>query len=251
MTAESRVQVAAAAAPLTLSPVADARVQEANPTTNYGAEPELRVDGGTDPDVESYLRFDVTGVTIPVRKATLRLWVPAGGSTVDGPAVFTAPNTWTERGITWANRPGSTGTALDNKAAIASNAWVEYDVTAAISSNGTYSFVLKPESTDGAKFHSREGSNPPQLVVESGPVPTVTATPAPPPPTATPIPTPTPPTPTPVPLTPIPMPTPTPMPPTATAMPTATGIPGPGNSRWPHSPMPKSTRPTRTPTMGP
>jgi hypothetical protein len=73
VTAESRLQVAAAAAPLALSPVADARVQEANPTTNYGADPELRVDGATDPDVESYLRFEVSGLTTPVQRATLRL----------------------------------------------------------------------------------------------------------------------------------------------------------------------------------
>jgi hypothetical protein len=134
-----------------------------------------------------------------VQRATLRLWVPSGGSTANGPAIFTAANSWTETSLTWANRPGSTGTALDNKAAIASNAWVEYDVTAAVSGDGTYSFVLKPESTDVANFHSREGTNPPQLVVESDPVPTSTPTPSPmltptPTPTRTPTPTPTPPT---------------------------------------------------------
>ena len=76
--------------------------------------------------------------------------------------------------------PGDRG--LDNKAAIPSNAWVEYDVTAAVSGNGTYSFVLQPESDDGANFHSREspvGGNPPQLVVESGPIPTPTPMPTP------------------------------------------------------------------------
>jgi len=39
---------------------------------------------------------------------------------------------------------------LNNKAAIPAKAWVEYTVTEAVSRNGTYSFVLKPESTDGA-----------------------------------------------------------------------------------------------------
>jgi calcineurin-like phosphoesterase family protein len=162
-------------------------VQESNPTTNYGGDLELRVDGGTDPNVESYLRFDVTGATDTVRKATLRLWVPAGGSTANGPAVFRAPNTWTEGGLTWANRPGATGTALDNKAAIPEGAWVAYTVTAAVSGNGTFSFVLKPESGDGANFLSREGANPPQLIVEFGSAPTATTTP-----TRTPTPTPSP-----------------------------------------------------------
>jgi acid phosphatase type 7 len=177
---------AAAAGSLTVRPVADARVEEANPTTNYGTS-GLRVDGNADPDVESYLRFEVSGVTDTVRQATLRLWVPAGGGTANGPAVFRAPNTWTEAGLTWANRPAATGTALDNKAAIPEGAWVAYTVTAAVSGNGTFNFVLKPESGDGANFHSREGANPPQLIVEFGSAPTATTTP-----TRTPTPTPTP-----------------------------------------------------------
>src|SRR5205085_9370357 len=43
-------------------PVADARVEEPNPTVNYGAS-TLRADGGTDPGVQSYLRFDLTGIS--------------------------------------------------------------------------------------------------------------------------------------------------------------------------------------------
>jgi hypothetical protein len=161
-------------------------VEEANPTTNFGTI-NLRVDGGSDPDVQSYLRFEVSGVTDTVSRATLRLWVPAGGGTGNGPAIFSAPNTWTEGGITWNTRPAPTGIPLDNKAAIPEGAWINYDVTAAVRGNGTYSFVLIPESSDGANFHSREGTNPPQLVVDAGPVPTATATPTP-----TPVPTPDP-----------------------------------------------------------
>ena len=158
-------------------------MQQASPTTNYGVS-DLRVDIGTGANIESYLRFTVSGTSNPIRKATLRLWVPSGGGTANGPAVFSAPNTWTETGLTWANRPGPIpGTpALDNKASIPSNAWVEYDVTQAVSGDGTYSFVLLPESDDGANFHSREspvGGNPPQLVVESGPIPTPTPLPTP------------------------------------------------------------------------
>ena len=41
---------------------ADSRVHEASPTTNYGAYPALRVIGAAKPDIESYLRFTVSGV---------------------------------------------------------------------------------------------------------------------------------------------------------------------------------------------
>ena len=33
--------------------------------------------------VASYLRFDVSGLTTPVQRATLRLWVPARGESVN------------------------------------------------------------------------------------------------------------------------------------------------------------------------
>jgi outer membrane biosynthesis protein TonB len=155
---------AVAAVPLTFPSVADARVEEANPATNFGSA-ELSVDGGADPDVESYLRFDVVGVDSPIENATLRLWVPAGGDTADDLTVSSAPNEWAEDAIAWANRPGSTGDVLDNKAAIPAEAWVEYNVTAAITGNGSYAFVLIAPSTDDANFHSREGANPPQLVL--------------------------------------------------------------------------------------
>ena len=51
------------AAPITFTPVADALVTEASPTTAFGTSTALRVDGGADPDVQTYLRFTVTGVT--------------------------------------------------------------------------------------------------------------------------------------------------------------------------------------------
>ena len=43
------------------------------PASNYGTSTTLRTDGGSDPDVETYLRFNVTGVTGPVTSAKLRL----------------------------------------------------------------------------------------------------------------------------------------------------------------------------------
>ena len=75
-------------------------------TTNYGAMTRLMVDGGADPDVASYLRFTVSGVSGPVQRATLRLWVQANGGTQNGPDVRATGTDWSETGITWNNRPG-------------------------------------------------------------------------------------------------------------------------------------------------
>ena len=81
---------------------ADARVEQATPASNHGTSTTLRTDGGSDPDVETYLRFNVTGVTGPVTSAKLRL--RTGTDTADGPAVYDTD--WT--GLETAS-PGTTG----------------------------------------------------------------------------------------------------------------------------------------------
>ena len=63
---------------------------------------------------------------------------------------------------------------------IATNSWVEYNVTSRVGGNGTYAFVLQTSSADSVNFYSSEGANPPQLVVRTGsgtssPTPTPTA----------------------------------------------------------------------------
>jgi hypothetical protein len=69
---------------------------------------------------------------------------------------------------------------LDNKGSIGTNTWVEYNVTSLVTGNGTFSFVLAADSNDAATFSSRQGGQPPQLVVSTGsgptPIPGNTAT---------------------------------------------------------------------------
>jgi hypothetical protein len=264
---------------LTLAPVADARVLQVNPTTNFGTQSRLDVDS---PGEESYIRFSVTGVTGTVQNATIRLFVTNGST--DGPAVYGTDNTWTETGITWNNRPAATTGALANIGSAERGTWAEYNLTAHITGDGTYSFVFLPDGTDGIRFDSREGSSPPQLVLAftSGPTPTPTNTPTntpiPPSPTATNTPTMTStstntptntPTPTPtntptntlVPPTPTATNTPTMTPtstntPTDTPTPTATSTPTTGPSPTPtntptNTPVPPTPTATNTPTLAP
>jgi chitodextrinase len=152
--------------PLTFGPEADARVEEAAPTTNR-ATANLRVDGGSSPDVETYLRFAVSGVSGPVQSAKLRVYAFTG--TANGPAVYSTSTGWTETGLTWANKPAPTSAARDDKGAIGVNAWVEYDVTPFVTGNGTVSLRLAGTSSDGVDFNSREAAaNRPELVVTAG-----------------------------------------------------------------------------------
>jgi fibronectin type 3 domain-containing protein len=145
---------------------ADARVEEANPSTNFGTATALRTDAGTGAQVDSYVQFSAAGLQGSVRSATLRVY--ASSATVDGPAVYPTSTGWSETGITWANKPAATGAAAADAGAIATGTWVVYDVTSLVNGNGTFAFLLSQTSTDGTDFHSREAANKPQLVVSTG-----------------------------------------------------------------------------------
>jgi hypothetical protein len=207
-----------AASSLTFTVQVDARVEERNPTANLGNSPDLEVLTSNNRNVESYLRFIVSGVSGVIQSARLRVY-SNGETTKDGPSVYATGNSWTETGITWNNRPARTSGANDNKGSIASNTWVEYNITSLVAGNGTYSFVLAEGSNDDIRFSSREGSNPPQLVITFIPsTSTSTATSS---PTRTPTKTPT---------------------RTATQAPGATSTPTPTGTR------PSSSTSTNTPT---
>ena len=125
------------------------------------------MDGDTGATYQAYFKFAVSGTTGVIQNAILRVY--STSSTVDGPAVYATTNTWTETGITWNTQPSLTSSVLDDKAAIATGVWIEYNVTAQVTGNGTYSFVLVPTSTDAISFSSREGAQPPQLILTIAP----------------------------------------------------------------------------------
>jgi acid phosphatase type 7 len=145
---------------------ADARVRESEPSANFGDGTTLRADGASDSGIESFLRFTVTGVSEPIESASLRLYVTDNG-TQDGPAVYLTSNSWDENSITWDNRPAPTGSVADNKGQLGTNNWVDYDVTSLVTGDGKFSFVLVADSSDGVVFSSREGVQPPQLVLNA------------------------------------------------------------------------------------
>ena len=63
----------------TFTTVADAYVAGDATTTNYGTSTTLRADAS--PDLNSYLRFDVQGLTGSVTSATLRIYANSASST--------------------------------------------------------------------------------------------------------------------------------------------------------------------------
>ena len=137
---------------LRFSPIADARVEQANANNNYGTDVKLRTDGS--PQVESLLRFDVSGIAGTVQTAKLRL--TALDASTDGPALYSTAGGWTETGVKWSNRPAFGATALGDKAAVPANATVEYDVTSLINGNGELNLGLRQPGGDSLDFASRQ-----------------------------------------------------------------------------------------------
>ncbi|MAT97536.1 MAG: hypothetical protein CL608_10375 [Anaerolineaceae bacterium] len=198
----------------TFTAVADAAVLANRPGNNFGSSSTLAVDGS--PIINSYLRFNVQGVTGSINSVTLRIWANSANTTgIDAAGV--TDNSWGETTITYNNAPAA-GSTLGSSGVINSGTWVEMDVTGFISGNGLASFMIRTADSNRINFDSREAANVPELIiVSSGGPPPATATPS---ATAVPTNSPTP--------GPSPTPTATSIAPTATATATASPTPEPG-----------------------
>jgi len=155
----------------TFTPFEDAQVKSTSANTNYGNDTTLRLreeSGGT--TYQSYIKFNVTGLTGPVTSVKLRLFVTDNSTNTT--SVYTSSSTWAESTLTWTNRPTMGTTVLGSGIPSVTGAWVEIDLTASAlaADNGTYSFGLRNSGTTSAIFSSSEAAaaNRPQLVVTYG-----------------------------------------------------------------------------------
>lgn len=146
---------------LTLNPIADAYVDSSTPTTNRGALSSLRVDGS--PEVRSYLRFDIQGLSGTVVQATLRLYANSGSS-VGFDTRGVSDTSWGEMTITFENAP-ALGSVVGSSGPFTSGAYREADVTALVTGNGLLSIAATTTSGTAVSLGSRESSTPPELVI--------------------------------------------------------------------------------------
>ncbi len=170
------VTVTVTAPSMSAPAIADAYIDAAEPSMNFGAANELRVDGS--PLRESYLRFAVTGVAgRTIRRAVVRLQtasVSTAGGTHAGAIHLLSGATWQELTVTAANRPTVAGAALATVGAVIPSQTVDFDVTAAVRGDGTYEFVLRPGSSDVVIYRSREAAvGQPALLLFFDPPPLV------------------------------------------------------------------------------
>ncbi len=147
----------------TYFPTGDSKVNSSKPSKNYGTEATLRTRTGWN----SYVQFDVAGLSAPPDSATLRLYTV--DKTVNGLTLYALTQPFNENTITYSNAPACGGTPLASVGATTVGQWVEFDVTTVIGTSGNYGFCFKTVGTDNGYYSSKEGANSPELaVVTSG-----------------------------------------------------------------------------------
>ena len=146
----------------TLNPTADAYVNQATPTTNYGSA--LVLNAGASPSMRSYLKFTIPRLNnTTISSATLRLY--ANTSSTAGVSVRSAGNSWAESTIRWNGSP-SPGAIVSSSGAVTSDTWVELNVRTLVASNSTRTFALTGTGVPALALASREDTDhQPQLVV--------------------------------------------------------------------------------------
>ncbi len=149
----------------TFTPVADAFVMSNRATSNYGQYLYLGTD--VSPEMISYLRFDVQNLDGAVESATLRLY--ASNNSSDGIDVQEVADTsWGETTITYNNAP-TVGNFIDSSGPLTVDTWIEIDVSSYVTQEGLVSFALTTtDSVNRLEFDSREATNQPELVINTG-----------------------------------------------------------------------------------
>lgn len=168
----------AAQQPTVLPAAHDAYVKDgASASSNYGPLTELQVkQSSAGYNRESYLRFDLSGVTGSIGSAKLRLFGRLSqAATAVTTQVYGSSNlTWLENTLTWNNRPAASTSALASKSVSGTaGAWYEFDLTGYLQQQkaaGATSVTLILRNTGGNSsytiFNSAEAaSNAPELVV--------------------------------------------------------------------------------------
>jgi hypothetical protein len=125
--------------PFTLTPIADAYVQGAQPDTNFGTAVDLQVKRAFNPGSgrgrQSYLRFDTSIITGDIARATLRVYgrlnVVTGINRNVPCAVFPVSTPFDENTITWNNRPAPNQPVELSRVIVtdATPRYYEFDVT--------------------------------------------------------------------------------------------------------------------------
>ena len=150
------VTTPAAPGPGTVSLVVsdDTYADQQAPTSSFGSATSVFAD--TSPQQRGFLKFAATGITGAVQSAVVRLFVT--DSATNAPQLATTTSAWSQSTVTWNNQPAA-GPVVADLGNVATNTFIDYPVTPVVTGNGTYSFELIPQSSNGLGVASQEATN--------------------------------------------------------------------------------------------
>ncbi len=142
---------------------ADTYVDASSSTSSFGTQTSFRVDNN--PQQRALVRFDTTGVTGTTSTVKLRIYGLSALSAGVSVSPITSP--WSET-TTNATAPTIVDTTSVVSGPVVTNTYLEIDVTTLVAdqmSSGAVNLALLPRSSTSVRFSSRQGTQPPQLVI--------------------------------------------------------------------------------------
>jgi len=156
---------------IALKAVEDAIVRKGRPRANQGSGRTLAVDGGAKEFEDSsytiaLLRFrlDVPGEPLSA-KFRIRVGSSGHAQSRDAGRVFLVKGRWQEKTVTFENRP-ELAEQIGTIGKVGLGELVERELAVSMKGRKELSIAIVPTANDGATFISREGEEPPVLVVK-------------------------------------------------------------------------------------
>ena len=139
---------------------ADTWVDAGAPKSKFGSKDTMSADAS--PIRVIYVRFAVGGIGgRRIVQAILRLTVDAGSSAesdIGGSVHRITDVGWKEKTVTYKARPPIDGPVVATAGWVRARQVVDFDVTAAVPGDGTYTFAIDSTSDDGVRYLTRESA---------------------------------------------------------------------------------------------
>ena len=160
---------------LTLSAVSDTTIEAPRPSVNFGSnlllKSKLDYDPASSAAKVALLDFGIEAVPVNIANARLRLTLSEGQTLAGSPRasyLIMTPK-WTESGLTWASA-GASVQSLPEPHSFAHTTEtaniLEWDLTGIVAMNGPNALTSILIDNAELNFSSREGADPPQLIID-------------------------------------------------------------------------------------
>jgi parallel beta-helix repeat protein len=156
----------------TMTAVADSWIDQSSSSSNKGSDSILKVMSKSGANLRALVRYNLPSIPAGcvIDTATLRMYAGSASSSQRTLQAFRAGASWTESGVTWANQPAVSGSAVTTMSGSGYREWNVAIIVQNMYSSGSNNGFLIKDATEGQdaeqQFYSREkGTDPPQLVV--------------------------------------------------------------------------------------